>query len=226
MSHEMTIDELARETGMTARNIRAHQSRGLLQPPVIRARTGFYGPEHAERVRRILPLQEEGFNLAAIKRLVESSDAIGFTRAVLAPFDGEEPETITAEELERRFAGGFTAQLLHKAERLELLRPVTEDTWEVPSPTLLRAGEQLVELCIPLRHVIAVADRIARSTEDIAETFVRLFMQDVVSVHRGDWDRVTDALQRMRPMASDVVLASFNRRMTRAVEEAAGRQPA
>jgi DNA-binding transcriptional MerR regulator len=26
----MTIDELARQTGMTVRNIRAHQSRGLL----------------------------------------------------------------------------------------------------------------------------------------------------------------------------------------------------
>ena len=33
---EMTIDELARESGMTARNIRAHQSRGLLPPPAAR----------------------------------------------------------------------------------------------------------------------------------------------------------------------------------------------
>lgn len=221
----MTIDELARETGMTARNIRAHQSRGLLPPPAIRGRTGFYGSEHAERVRLIQQLQDEGFNLAAIKRLVESREAIGFTRAVLAPFDGEEPETVTAEDLERRFGGTFDASAVRKAEKLEILRPLEDDVWEVPSPTLLRAGEQLVELGIPLRHVLAVAERVARATEDIAGTFVRLFMQDVVSVHRGDWERVTDALQQMRPMASDVVLASFNRRMTRAVEEAAGRQP-
>ncbi len=40
----MTIDELARETGMTVRNIRAHQSRGLLPPPEVRARTGYTGP--------------------------------------------------------------------------------------------------------------------------------------------------------------------------------------
>ena len=32
---EMTIDELALESGMTARNIRAHQSRGLLPPPTV-----------------------------------------------------------------------------------------------------------------------------------------------------------------------------------------------
>jgi DNA-binding transcriptional MerR regulator len=221
----MTIDELARETGMTARNIRAHQSRGLLPPPVIRARTGFYGPEHAERVRMILQLQDEGFNLAAIKRLVESHDAIGFTRAVLRPFDGEEPETVGEDELARRFGPDLDRRALAKLEKLEILRPLDDGTWEAPSPTLLRAGEQLVELGIPLRHVLAVAERVARSTEDIADTFVRLFMQDVVSVHRGDWDRVTDALERMRPMATDVVLASFGRRMTRAVEEAAGRQP-
>ena len=37
---ELTIDELARETGMTARNIRAHQSRGLFPPPKVRDLTG------------------------------------------------------------------------------------------------------------------------------------------------------------------------------------------
>ena len=220
----MTIDQLARETGMTARNIRAHQSRGLLPPPVIRARTGFYGPEHAERVRLILQLQEEGFNLAAIKRLVESRDAIGFTRAVLTPFDGEEPETVTGVELAERFGGTFDAPMVRKAEKLEILRPLADGSWEVPSPTLLRAGEQLVELGIPLRHVLAVAERVARATEDIADTFVRLFMQDVVSVHKGDWERVTEALERMRPMATDVVVATFARRMTRATEEAAGKR--
>ena len=35
---EVTIDELARLTGATVRNIRAYQSRGLLPPPEIRAR--------------------------------------------------------------------------------------------------------------------------------------------------------------------------------------------
>ena len=55
--HELTIDELARETGMTVRNIRAHQSRGLLPPPEVRARTGYYGPDHAARLTLIKELQ-------------------------------------------------------------------------------------------------------------------------------------------------------------------------
>src|SRR5436305_1141119 len=49
----MTIDELARRSGMTVRNIRAHQSRGLLPPPEIEGRTGFYGPEHVARLELI-----------------------------------------------------------------------------------------------------------------------------------------------------------------------------
>ena len=221
----MTIDELARQTGMTARNIRAHQSRGLLPPPVIRARTGFYGPEHAERVRLILQLQDEGFNLAAIKRLVASRDAIGFTRAVLEPFAEEEPEVVDEAELARRFGGTFDARATRKAERIGLLHPREDGRWEAPSPTLLRAGEQLVALGIPLHHVLAVAERIDRHTGEIADTFVRLFMQDVVSVHKGDWEQIAAALERMRPLAADAVLASFRQRMTRAVEEAAGLEP-
>ena len=67
----MTIDELARESGMTARNIRAHQSRGLLPAPVVRARTGYYGAEHLARIRLIQDMQAQGFNLKSIERLLE-----------------------------------------------------------------------------------------------------------------------------------------------------------
>jgi DNA-binding transcriptional MerR regulator len=60
---ELTIDELARRIGMTVRNIRAHQSRGLLPPPEVRGRTGYYGADHVARLELIQELQAEGFNL-------------------------------------------------------------------------------------------------------------------------------------------------------------------
>ena len=40
----LTIDELAARVGMTARNIRAHQSRGLLPPPHLRAEPASTAP--------------------------------------------------------------------------------------------------------------------------------------------------------------------------------------
>src|SRR5213594_672222 len=91
----MTIDKLARRSGMTVRNIRAHQSRGLVPPPEVRGRTGYYGLEHTARIELIRELQGEGFNLEAIRRLLEgaggsSSEVLNFSRALRAPFEDEE----------------------------------------------------------------------------------------------------------------------------------------
>ena len=99
---ELTIDELARRTGMTVRNIRAHQSRGLLPAPTVRGRTGFYGPEHEARINLIRELQADGFKLEAVGRLLDSAggsseEVLRFTRAVKAPFEDEQPQIVTAE---------------------------------------------------------------------------------------------------------------------------------
>ena len=59
---ELTIDQLAQRTGMSARNIRAHQSRGLLAPPTLRGRTGYYNDEHVARIELIQRLQADGFH--------------------------------------------------------------------------------------------------------------------------------------------------------------------
>src|SRR5918999_2069087 len=92
--HELTIDELARESGMTVRNIRAHQARGLLPPPEVRMRIGYYGPEHVARLQMIQDLQAQGFNLQGIRRLFEDAQGrpealLGLTEAITAPFEDE-----------------------------------------------------------------------------------------------------------------------------------------
>ena len=63
---ELTVDQLAREVGMTVRNVRAYAARGLLPPPRLVGRTGYYGPEHVRRLTQVRRLQDEGLNLAAI----------------------------------------------------------------------------------------------------------------------------------------------------------------
>ena len=71
----LTIDQLAEVTGLTVRNIRAYQSRRLLQAPEIRGRVGYYGQQHVARIELVQRLQGEGFNLQAITALVERGDA-------------------------------------------------------------------------------------------------------------------------------------------------------
>ena len=72
MADTLTIAELADRSGMTARNIRAYQSRGLLHSPEIRGRIAHYNGSHLARLQLIASLQREGFTLAAVKRLIES----------------------------------------------------------------------------------------------------------------------------------------------------------
>lgn len=224
---ELTIDELSQRSGMTARNIRAHQSRGLLPPPAVRARTGFYGPEHVSRIKLIQDMQAQGFNLKSIERLLEigagDEGDLNFQRALLKPFGDEEPETIGADELAEAFAAPIDRRLIARAERIGLLRPIGEGTWEVPSPTMLRAGRELIALGVPLEHALAVAGSINKHTAAIAREFVRLFIKDVLEPIRASGDerdlaRAGEALERVRPLASEAVMASFAQVMTLAVE--------
>jgi DNA-binding transcriptional MerR regulator len=67
---KMTIGELARRTGMTIRNIRAHQTRGLLPPPEVHGRTGYYTEDHVARIELTREMQAEGLNLEAIRRVL------------------------------------------------------------------------------------------------------------------------------------------------------------
>ena len=232
---EHTIDELARETGMTVRNIRAHQSRGLLPPPEVRARTGYYGPEHVARLRLIQELQGNGYNLAAIKDLVRrtsgsSQEALDFARALLAPFEDERPEVIDGTELAQRFGPDSHPKLLTRAEKLGIVVPLGEGRFEVPSPTLLSAGDALVELGVPLDRALSVLDAVSKSTDAVAEQFVRLFMERVWKPFADSGrpeeqlPEVREALDRLRPLATEVVVALFHQRMTRKVERAFGRE--
>ena len=70
MAEGMTVNDLATLVGMTARNIRSYQSRGLLFPPEIRGRKARYTGAHVARLELIASLQREGFTLAAIRRVL------------------------------------------------------------------------------------------------------------------------------------------------------------
>jgi DNA-binding transcriptional MerR regulator len=72
MAESMSITELAEAASMTPRNIRAHQSKGLLFPPVISGRVAHYSGAHLARLQLITSLQREGFTLAAINRLIST----------------------------------------------------------------------------------------------------------------------------------------------------------
>ncbi|HWC47558.1 MAG TPA: MerR family transcriptional regulator [Solirubrobacterales bacterium] len=232
---KMTIGELARRTGMTIRNIRAHQTRGLLPPPEVHGRTGFYNEDHVARIELTREMQAEGLNLEAIRRVLESSEGssremVDFARAVRAPFEDETPEIFDEEELAAAWGvPGFDPKLLRQAEKLGILRQLPENKIEVISPRLQHAGTALVELGVSPEAVVETAADLRRHSEGVAKTFVELFVKEIwepfdkAGRPEEDWPKVREALDRMRPLASDALLAMFQISMGESTEKAGER---
>jgi DNA-binding transcriptional MerR regulator len=231
--YDLTVEQLAAEVGMSVRNIRNHHTRGLLPPPEVRARVGYYSAEHVARLRLILDLQADGFNLAAIERLLSGSDGLaerllGLRNAVTAPYEPEAPDFITAEELQARF-GVVSGKDVERVRKLKLLVPLGDGRFEVPSPALMRAAEQVTDLGIPLHAALALVERMSRDCESISRTFTKLFLKELwepfEQAGQPDerWDELIDAVNSLRPLASEALLALFKQRMTSQLEDAFGK---
>jgi len=231
---ELTIEEVARRTGMTVRNIRAHQTRGLLPPPHVRGRTGYYTSEHVARLDLIRDMQASGFNLKAIQQLLEmtpegaSEEVLRLERVLMAPWEEEAAEIVDVGELQERF--GADAKSARKAEDLGLVIPLGDGRFEVPSPSLLKAGEDVVKMGVPLDHALTVMQKVRRAMRTVAEEFVRLFLRDVwrpfveAGMPQEQLPEVRKSLERLRGVAWEVIRPTFQTAMTAEVEEAFGKE--
>ncbi len=66
----LTLAELADAVGMTARNVRAYQTRGLLQPPRRSGRSSVYGDEHVRRLMQVQQARARGASLTLLRTLI------------------------------------------------------------------------------------------------------------------------------------------------------------
>jgi DNA-binding transcriptional MerR regulator len=232
---KMTIGELARRTGMTIRNIRAHQTRGLLPPPEVQGRTGYYNEEHVARIELTREMQAEGLNLEAIRRVLESTggsskEMVDFARAVRAPFEDETPEIFSPSD----FAEAWNVdvvddKLLKRADKLGVLRVLADGNIEVISPRLHRAATRMIEFGISPSAAISLAGKLHEHSDAVARAYIDLFTEEIWDPFDKsgrpdeDWHRVLEALEALRPLASDALLAMFQITMGEETEKAAER---
>jgi DNA-binding transcriptional MerR regulator len=218
---------------MTVRNVRAHQSRGLLPPPAVRGRTGYYGPEHVARIELIREMQDDGFSLELIGRLLTSAGsseaAMRFVRAMRAPYGEEDPQVVTAEELTRRW-GTEDPKLLNRALDLGIMRRLGNGRYEEVSPRLARVSAELAELGVSARQALEVAGSLRRHSDSVARAYMKLFIEAVWKPFEAEgrpeerWQEVSEALERLRPLALESLVAVFSLAMDDATERTFGRQ--
>src|SRR5205807_1557062 len=119
--------------------------------------------------------------------------------------------------------------LARKAARLGIIIPLGDGRFEVPSPTLLQAGGALNALGVPVADRLEVMEQLNRHTEGVATTFVKLFLEHVwkpfhaAGEREEDWPQVYEALDRLRPLANEALVASFHLAMARAIEDGLGK---
>jgi DNA-binding transcriptional MerR regulator len=218
---------------MTVRNIRAHQARGLLAPPEVRQRVGYYGPEHIAQLRLIRQLQDDGFNLGGIKRLLDDTQGtterlLHFKQALSGAAGVEPSETLSLAELGRRFrvSADEAPAVLEKAVALGVLVPVSDDQYEVPSPSLLAIAEEVVRRGISPHSALAVLEDIERHCDSVSRSFVKLFLREVwkpfaqAEMPAERWPEIEEAVERLAPIASEAVMAIFQQRLASQLEGA------
>lgn len=236
---EMTIGELAERTGMTVRNIRAHQTRGLLPPPVVHGRTGYYNEEHVARIELTRELQAEGLNLEAIRRMGDglnngaAEEIHHLTRMLRAPFEEEPPEIFELAELaelwKKEIEEGRGLEMLERAEKLGTIRSLPDGKVEVVSPRMTRAATALAEVGMSSGAILETAEKLRRKADDIALLFTDLFLDQVwkpfdeAGRPESDWPKVRESLDRTRPLGADVLMGVFQIAMAEATDKAMGR---
>lgn len=232
-STALTIEELAERTGVSVRNIRYYQTRGLIPRPRLEGRTGYYETRHIERLALIDELQQEGMNLRAIGFLLGGAESVAsdelrnLKRAVLDGWMGEGPEELTRAELvERLRLEEVDAALEDRAVQLGLFEPIEEgDKLRTEVPAVLRAGGVLHDLGVAPHRTLDVLELLHGQTRPIATAFIELFDEAVLARFdaRGrpaeEWPEVRAAVERLRSIAGEALLAVFQQAMSEAVAE-------
>lgn len=235
---EYLIDDLARRAGMTVRNVRAYQERGLLAPPRKEGRVGYYSDAHLARLRLIGTLLERGYTLANIQEMVDAweqgmglNELLGLEEAVAGPFSREIPTRMTPMQVRALFRT-TSPRLIQRALDVGILER-DGAAFGVPSPQLLHAGAELHDAGIPLDPLFDELEELRRDVERIAGRFVGLIARhlltkyshlDTSTLNEEDLVRVApevaDMVRRIRPLAELVVSVELARSLEMQVRDA------
>ena len=225
----LTIDQLAARTGLTVRTVRSYAARGLLPPPVLRGRTGYYGEEHVDRLGLVRSLLAEGYTLARIEQVLAgqgrggSRAALALHRALISPWLPDAPEETDVASLAARAGGAADAEVLEQVVRLGAIELLDDARIRVIDPTLLEAGLQVVRLGIPPGAVVAAQQQVVALVEQAAEVYVQMFRDTLWRdfADRGgpreEWDRMQRLVEGLQPVAAQALLASFRTAMASAI---------
>jgi DNA-binding transcriptional MerR regulator len=216
----LTVDALAAAVGMTVRTTRYYASLGLIPAPVRRGRIAYYDAVHRARLELVRALQEHGFTLQAIERVLAGVpldagvEDLQLQRAMLTSWTGRPPERLTQRELEAKAGRRLTDEHLRLLVSLGLLERAQEDWVVMPN---LDVGLGLLDLDVP-EAGIARADRAIRHhMEALADELTEILRDEILEPYRRqphspeDAARLERTVARLRQLTLEAVVTGFQR---------------
>ncbi|MGQ4596491.1 MerR family transcriptional regulator [Nocardia sp. R6R-6] len=228
---EYTIDELAREAGTTVRSLRVYHERGVLPPPRVKGRTGFYSADHLNRVRTISRLLDRGIKLNGIKELLNAwdrgddlGDILGVGVAGSAEKAADDSgDTIAATELAERYRG--VPHGLARVVAAGLYEPVDAATYRIADRGLASGFDRLTAAGIPADQALGEVEKLRADADRIARRFVDLFRGTVWAAFQdspggpAEIAAVAQRLATIRPIPGDTAVKLVNRFVTKYLDQ-------
>jgi DNA-binding transcriptional MerR regulator len=226
----LTVDALAARTGVTVRNVRFYASQGLLPPPRRHGRVAYYGPEHRMRLELVRELQQHGYTLAGIERYLARIPAdatasdLALHRALLAPWTPDLPEELDRDALEHRAGRRLSDADLDLLLGVAVIERVPDTPTYRTTPSVLGLGLELLDLPVPREALREAARVIGDHATAVADGLTDVFRARVWAPFREgesgtDQEQLATAVERLRPLAVQALVASFQRAADRAVRE-------
>lgn len=232
---ELTIDELATRVAMTVRNVRAYASRGLIPPPRLEGRTGYYGEVHIRRLQLVRELVDRGYTLAAVEKALLSrpDDAASHALELLDVIDAplrtdEEPEIISVDTLLALSGLDRDERLIERLIELGLAERHDDDRLLVHQPTVVRAGTQAIAIGLNADSVFNMLPVMSEHLRAVADLFVDEVRGQVwqpfaeQGMPDDQWDSMLRVVSVLMPVASQAVLSVFRRELSQSISDALG----
>ncbi|MBN3928991.1 MerR family transcriptional regulator [Streptomyces verrucosisporus] len=227
---EYRTAELARAAGITVRTLRFYRERRLLPPPRREGRIAWYNEHHLNRLRTISALLARGHTLGGIADLIDAfekgrdaggaAELLGLESTLVSPWSQETPVRLTPEDLAAHFPDEVTSDNLATALDLGYVAVDGDEVVHV-SRRLLDASTSLVGEGIPLGSVLEAGRVVREHADAVADLFTGLvrahLFTGVRELSPDDLRRLSDVMDRLRPLAEQVVNVELALAMDRRV---------
>ena len=233
---EYRIDDLARASGVSVRNVRYYQDCGMLPPPRRRGRVSIYSEAHLARLRLVTRLLSRGYTAANIIELVTAweqgrdlSDILGLEQVVTGFMNEEQPGYLTSADIHELFAlSELESSLVEQVVEAGLAAP-DGDRYRVASPRLLHAVAELIRTGAPLAVVLELSGQLLRSVDSTVRTLIGAISMHLLHDRSSDWlpeggeiPELAKLADKIKPLAETTVSAALNLSFERHVEDIIG----